>query len=47
MTASAPLALLVLVGVGLPAVLFALLGGASLVNRPLPERWTARWPAAR
>jgi NAD(P)H-quinone oxidoreductase subunit 5 len=32
---------LVLVGVGSPAVLFALLGGASLVNRPLPERWTA------
>jgi NAD(P)H-quinone oxidoreductase subunit 5 len=40
MTAGAPLALLVLVGVGLPAVLFALLAGASLVNRPLPERWT-------
>ena len=36
-----PLAWMVLVGVGSPAVLFALLGGASLVDRPLPERWTA------
>jgi NAD(P)H-quinone oxidoreductase subunit 5 len=35
------LAWMVLVGVGSPVVLFALLGGASLVNRPLPERWTA------
>ncbi|HYN09809.1 MAG TPA: proton-conducting transporter membrane subunit [Vicinamibacterales bacterium] len=35
-----PLASMVLVGVGAPAVLFALLGGASLVNRPLSERWT-------
>jgi NADH-quinone oxidoreductase subunit L len=34
------LAWLVLVGVGSPAVLFALLGAASLLNRPLPERWT-------
>ncbi len=32
--------MLVLVGVGSPALLLALLGGASLVNRPLPERWT-------
>ena len=40
MTANVPLAWLVLVGVGSPAVLLALLGGASLVNRPLPERWT-------
>jgi NADH-quinone oxidoreductase subunit L len=38
---SVPLTWLVLVGVGSPAVLFALLGGASLLNRPLPERWTA------
>jgi NAD(P)H-quinone oxidoreductase subunit 5 len=30
----------VLVGVGSPAALLAVLGGASLVNRPLPERWT-------
>jgi len=37
---SLPLAWLVLVGVGSPAVLFGVLGGASLVNRPLPERWT-------
>jgi NAD(P)H-quinone oxidoreductase subunit 5 len=36
-----PLAWMVLVGVGSPAALFALLGGASLINRPLPERWTA------
>jgi NADH-quinone oxidoreductase subunit L len=39
-TTSVPLAVLVLVGVGSPALLLALLGGASLVNRPLPERWT-------
>ena len=38
---SVPLAWLVLVGVGSPAVLLALLSGASLINRPLPERWTA------
>ncbi len=31
---------LVVVGVGSPALLFAILGGASLVNRPLSERWT-------
>ena len=37
----APFALMVFVGVGSPALLFALLGGASLINRPLPERWTA------
>jgi NAD(P)H-quinone oxidoreductase subunit 5 len=37
---SVPLTLLVLVGVGAPALLFALLGIASLSNRPLPERWT-------
>ena len=35
-----PLTVLVLVGIGSPALLFALLGIASLVNRPLPERWT-------
>ena len=37
-----PLAWMVLVGVASPAVLLVLLGGASLVNRPLPERWTGR-----
>jgi NAD(P)H-quinone oxidoreductase subunit 5 len=42
MIANAPLAWLVLVGAGSPAVLFALLGAASLLNRPLPERWTGR-----
>jgi NAD(P)H-quinone oxidoreductase subunit 5 len=40
MTASVPLAWLVLVGIGSPAVLLAFLGCASLLNRPLPERWT-------
>jgi NAD(P)H-quinone oxidoreductase subunit 5 len=35
-----PLTVLVLVGVGSPAVLLAVLGVASLLNRPLPERWT-------
>ncbi len=38
--ASIPLAVLVLVGIGAPAVLLVLLGVPSLVNRPLPERWT-------
>ena len=38
---STPLAALVLVGIGSPASLLALLGVASLVNRPLAERWTA------
>ena len=40
MTASVPLTVLVLVGVGSPALLFALLASASLVDRPFPERWT-------
>jgi NAD(P)H-quinone oxidoreductase subunit 5 len=34
-----PLAWMMLVGVGSPAALLALLGGASIVNRPLSERW--------
>jgi len=38
---SVPLAAMVLVGVGSPALLFALLGGAAIVNRSLPERWTS------
>jgi len=37
---TAPFALALIVGVGSPAILLALLGGASLANRPLPERWT-------
>jgi NAD(P)H-quinone oxidoreductase subunit 5 len=37
---SIPLTALVLVGIGSPAVLLALLGVPSLLNRPLPERWT-------
>jgi NADH-quinone oxidoreductase subunit L len=40
MTLSLPLTLLVLVGVGSPAVLLVLLGGTSLIDRRLPERWT-------
>lgn len=36
-----PLTVLVLVGVSAPALLLILLGITSLVNRPLPERWTA------
>ena len=40
MTPSVPLASMVLAGVGAPAILLAVLGGASLLNRPLPERWT-------
>jgi NADH-quinone oxidoreductase subunit L len=38
---SVPLAGMVLVGVGSPALLFVLLGGAAIVNRSLPERWTS------
>jgi len=37
---SVPLAWLVLVGVVSPAILFGVLACASLVGRPLPERWT-------
>src|SRR5262245_31152498 len=40
MMPSLSLALLVLVGVGTPAVLLALLGCGSILNRPFPERWT-------
>jgi NAD(P)H-quinone oxidoreductase subunit 5 len=40
MTASLPLTVLVLAGIGSPALLFGLLAGASLFDRPLPERWT-------
>jgi NADH-quinone oxidoreductase subunit L len=40
MMASLTLTVLVLVGVGAPVVLFGVLGAASLLNRPLPERWT-------
>jgi NAD(P)H-quinone oxidoreductase subunit 5 len=42
---SVPLTVLVLVGVGSPALLLGLLGGASLLDRPLPERWTGRLAA--
>jgi len=37
---SIPLTVLVLIGVGSPALLLAVLGVASVINRPLPERWT-------
>ncbi len=46
MTPNAPLEWMVLVGVGSPVVLLVLLGGASLVSRPLPERWTGPLAAA-
>jgi NAD(P)H-quinone oxidoreductase subunit 5 len=39
---SVPLTVLVLVGVGSPALLLGVLGSASLLGRPLPERWTGR-----
>jgi NADH-quinone oxidoreductase subunit L len=42
MMPSLSLTLLLLVGVGSPAVLLALLGCTSLLNRPLAERWTGR-----
>jgi NAD(P)H-quinone oxidoreductase subunit 5 len=41
MMSNLSLAWIVLVGVASPAVLLALLGAASLLNRPLPEKWTA------
>lgn len=46
MMPSLSLTVLVLVGVGSPVILLALLGGASLLNRPLGERWTGRLAAA-
>jgi NAD(P)H-quinone oxidoreductase subunit 5 len=41
----ASLEALMLAGVGPPAILLAVLGGASLLNRPVPERWTGRLAA--
>jgi NAD(P)H-quinone oxidoreductase subunit 5 len=46
MTTSLPLTFLVFLAVAAPATLLALLGAASLVNRPLPERWTASLAAS-
>jgi NAD(P)H-quinone oxidoreductase subunit 5 len=40
-----PLIVLVFVGVGAPALLLGLIGGASLLGHPLPERWTSRLTA--
>jgi NADH:ubiquinone oxidoreductase subunit 5 (subunit L)/multisubunit Na+/H+ antiporter MnhA subunit len=40
MISNVPFAWLVLAGVGSPALLFALLGGAALFDRPVSERWT-------
>src|SRR5262245_19867574 len=37
---SIPLIVLVFIGVGSPALLLAVLGVASVINRPLSERWT-------
>jgi NAD(P)H-quinone oxidoreductase subunit 5 len=45
MMPSLSLTLLVLVGVASPAALLTLLGCASLLNRPLDERWTGRLAA--
>ncbi len=45
MISSVPFAWLVLVGVGAPAVLLALLGVSSLIDRPLTEKWTGRLAA--
>ena len=42
---SLPLTLLVLIGVASPAVLLALLGATSLLNRPIPERWIGKLAA--
>lgn len=46
MIPNATLAGMVLVGVTAPALLLAILGAASLVNRPLSERWTASLAAS-
>ena len=46
MSAVLPLAQLVLIGLGAPAALCALLGGTSILNRPLPERWIGRLASA-
>ena len=46
MTPNVPLASLVLAGVAAPAVLLVVLGGASLLNRRLSERWTGALSAA-
>jgi NAD(P)H-quinone oxidoreductase subunit 5 len=45
MTAAFPLEVLLLAGLLPPAALLLLLGAASLVNRPLPERWIGRLAA--
>lgn len=46
MMPSVTLASLVLTGVGAPVVLLAILGAASLLDRPLPERWIGRLAGA-
>src|SRR6516225_1449922 len=43
---SLSLAFLVLLGVGSPVLLLTVLGFGSLLNRPLPERWTGSIAAA-
>jgi NAD(P)H-quinone oxidoreductase subunit 5 len=46
MMGNLPLEVMVLIGVGAPAILLALLGATSLLNRPLPERWTGTLAAS-
>ncbi len=46
MISNVPFAWLLLAGVGSPALLFAVLGGASLLHRRVPERWTGTLAAA-
>ena len=46
MTSQIPFAWLIFIGVGMPAVVCAVLAGASLIDRQLPERWTAGLTAA-
>src|SRR5262249_32873546 len=43
---SVPFAWLVLIGVGAPGFLFAVLGATALVNRQLSERWVGALAAA-
>jgi NAD(P)H-quinone oxidoreductase subunit 5 len=46
MISTLPLEVLLLSGVGAPACLLFLLGVASILNRPLPERWIGRVAAS-
>lgn len=46
MISDVPFEWLILVGVGMPSLVLAVLGGAALFNRQLPERWTGALAAA-